>query len=68
MSEHILGDSIFIVFMAGDYTGNRDFFWPRPFIFLARIAKGYDRECHIGKSTEALIFAAKERKRRKNGN
>jgi hypothetical protein len=36
------------------------------FIFCLgrRIAEGYDKECHIGKSTEGS-FAAKERKRRK---
>ena len=30
------------------------------YTFLGKIAEGYDRECHIGKSTEGRFFVAEE--------
>jgi hypothetical protein len=43
---------VFIIFITGGYDGYRDIFGLILFIFLGSIAEGYDKECHIGKSTE----------------
>jgi hypothetical protein len=51
--EHSGRASILAIFILGSYGQQRDIFGTLRFHFFRdRIANGYDRECHIGKSTE----------------
>src|SRR5262245_26208524 len=61
------GFGFHIIFMDKDCYGYRAYLGPYSSSFWQSITEGYDKECHIGKSTEGKLFCRKRTQKTQKG-